>query len=259
MLAYERVGTGEPLVLLHGLAHRRQGWYPVLDRLTDEREVILVDLPGHGESPELGPGKPTETMRKELRLLLDGLGLDRPHVAGNSLGGRLALELAAEGAARSATALSPAGFWNTGAEFAYTRTLFQVVTSLASRLETRSERIVATKAGRALLFSWIYARPHTALPDLALGDYRSMLRALPTIERFIDDSEPLRAAVSPDVPVTIAWGRRDLVLPLYQSSVARRRVPHARHLRLPNCGHVPMVDDPALIAKLLLRGSRPVG
>jgi pimeloyl-ACP methyl ester carboxylesterase len=87
MLAYERVGTGEPLVLLHGLSHRRQGWYPVLDRLAEHREVILVDLPGHGESPDLGPGAPGEVMRKELRLLFDELGLDRPHVAGNSLGG----------------------------------------------------------------------------------------------------------------------------------------------------------------------------
>ncbi len=104
MLAYERVGTGEPLVLLHGLTHRRQGWYPVLDRLTARREVVMIDLPGHGESPELGPGAPTETMRKEIRLLLDHLGLERPHVAGNSLGGRLALELAAEG--RPATAMS---------------------------------------------------------------------------------------------------------------------------------------------------------
>lgn len=258
MLAYERVGTGEPLVLLHGLAHRRQGWYPVLDRLTERREVVLVDLPGHGASPELAPGAPTETMRKEVRLLIDHLGLDRPHVAGNSLGGRLSLELAAEGAVRSATALSPAGFWNSGAEFAYTRALFRTVTSLAGRLETRSERLLATRAGRALAFGWIHARPHTALPDLALGDFQGLLRALPTIERFIEDREPLHAAIPRDVPVTIAWGWLDLVLPLHQAAEARRRLPHARHFRLPACGHVPMVDDPALVAKLLLRGSEPV-
>ena len=58
MLAYERVGSGPPLVLLHGVGHRRQAWYPVLDRLTEHREVILVDLPGHGESPPLPAGRP---------------------------------------------------------------------------------------------------------------------------------------------------------------------------------------------------------
>jgi pimeloyl-ACP methyl ester carboxylesterase len=258
MLAYERVGTGEPLVLLHGLSHRRQGWYPVLDRLAEHREVILVDLPGHGESPDLGPGAPGEVMRKELRLLFDELGLDRPHVAGNSLGGRLALELAADGAARSATALSPAGFWRTRAEFVYTRSLFQAVTGLAGRLEGRSARLAATKAGRALMFSWIHARPHTVLPELALGDFQGLLRALPAVERFIEEHAPFEGEISPDVPVTVVWGWYDLVLPLHQASAARRRLPHARHFRLPGCGHVPMVDDPELVARVLLRGSAPV-
>ena len=53
MLAYERFGTGEPLVLVHGISHRRQAWYPVAEQLAEHREVILFDLPGHGESPEL--------------------------------------------------------------------------------------------------------------------------------------------------------------------------------------------------------------
>jgi len=58
-LACERYGTGEPLVLVHGVTHRRQAWYPVLDLLIDHREVILVDLPGHGQSPDLQPdGRP---------------------------------------------------------------------------------------------------------------------------------------------------------------------------------------------------------
>ena len=48
MLAFERHGSGEPLVLVHGVTHRRQAWYPVLDQLAEHREVILVDLPGHG-------------------------------------------------------------------------------------------------------------------------------------------------------------------------------------------------------------------
>ena len=52
-LAFERTGSGPPLVLLHGVGHRRQAWHAVLDRLTPHRDVILVDLPGHGESPPL--------------------------------------------------------------------------------------------------------------------------------------------------------------------------------------------------------------
>src|SRR5438067_13267853 len=84
MLACERHGSGEPLVLVHGVTHRRQAWYPVLDLLTSEREVILVDLPGHGDSPPLcTEGRPVEDVLRELfKEFLDEQGLDRPHVAG---------------------------------------------------------------------------------------------------------------------------------------------------------------------------------
>src|SRR3954468_7104002 len=126
MLACERHGSGEPLVLVHGVTHRRQAWYPVLDLLTAEREVILVDLPGHGDSPPLcTAGRPLADVLRELfKEFLDEQGLDRAHVAGNSLGGRIALEAGVNGHARSVTALSPAGFWTNEASFAYTRQLF---------------------------------------------------------------------------------------------------------------------------------------
>src|SRR3954451_5955317 len=113
MLACERHGSGEPLVLVHGVTHRRQAWYPVLDLLTPHREVILVDLPGHGQSaPLCSGGRPVEdVLRERFKDFLEEQGLDRPHVAGNSLGGRIALEAGVTGHARSVTALSPAGFW----------------------------------------------------------------------------------------------------------------------------------------------------
>ena len=109
-LAYERHGSGPPLVLLHGVGHRRQAWGAVLGRLTPHRDVILVDLPGHGESPPLTlAGRPViDAMLAEVTGLFDELALDRPHVAGNSLGGRLALEAGVAGRAATVTALSPA-------------------------------------------------------------------------------------------------------------------------------------------------------
>src|ERR1700710_2033843 len=126
MLACERHGSGEPLVLVHGVTHRRQAWYPVLDLLTPHREVILVDLPGHGQSPPLVTGgRPVEDVLRDLfKDFLDDQDLHRPPVAGNSLGGRIALEAGVNGHARSVTALSPAGFWDSAASFAYTRQLF---------------------------------------------------------------------------------------------------------------------------------------
>ena len=92
-LAYDRVGSGPPLVLLHGVGHRRQAWNAVVPRLRDQRELIMVDLPGHGESPPFRPGdrEPVRAMAEDVIAFLGELGLDRPHLAGNSLGGALAL------------------------------------------------------------------------------------------------------------------------------------------------------------------------
>src|SRR5690348_8009579 len=110
MLAYERHGAGEPLVLVHGLSHRRQVWYPVLDQLAEQREVILVDLPGHGQSPPfvLDGLSVKDALRRDFEGFLDALDLDRPHVAGNSLGGLVGLHAGVNGRARSVTGLSPA-------------------------------------------------------------------------------------------------------------------------------------------------------
>lgn len=112
-LAYARVGAGEPLLLLHGIGHHRQAWDPVVDILATERDVIAVDLPGFGQSSALPPGLPHDlpTTNAVLGAFCAALGLDRPHVAGNSLGGLLALGLGHENLVRSVTALSPAGFW----------------------------------------------------------------------------------------------------------------------------------------------------
>jgi len=89
-LAFDRAGSGPSLVLLHGVGHRRQAWHAVLDRLTPYRDVILVDLPGHGESPPLRTNGQSsqQVLLGEVTGLLDDLGLERPHLAGNSPGGR---------------------------------------------------------------------------------------------------------------------------------------------------------------------------
>ncbi|MGW2711057.1 alpha/beta fold hydrolase, partial [Streptomyces sp. NPDC001356] len=113
-VSYARVGRGDPLVLLHGIGHHRQAWDPVVDILATEREVVAVDLPGFGASPALPDGLAYDlpTTNSVLGALFEALGLERPHVAGNSLGGLLALELGREKLVRSVTALSPAGFWS---------------------------------------------------------------------------------------------------------------------------------------------------
>jgi pimeloyl-ACP methyl ester carboxylesterase len=254
MLAFERVGSGPPLVLLHGVGHRRQAWYPVVDRLAAHRELFLVDLPGHGESDPMPVDRPViEVLRDELLGFLTAQGLDRPHLAGNSLGGRIALEAGLLGLARTVTALSPAGFWRSELAFNYTRGLFRTIEAVGRRIGPSAPRLVHSNAGKAMMFGWINARPGKVDPERGLGDFHAFTRARPALNAVL--GQPSRFVGQPDVPVTIAWGTRDLVLPPYQARVARTVLPTAQHVRLPGCGHVPMSDDPGLVAGVLLRGS----
>jgi pimeloyl-ACP methyl ester carboxylesterase len=259
MLAFERHGSGEPLVLLHGVTHRRQAWYPVLDELAEQREVILVDLPGHGQSPafELDGLSVKDALRRDFENFLTDQGLVRPHLAGNSLGGLVALHAGSNGHARSVTALSPAGFWRDEAEFAYTRRFFVGLLALADRLGPGAERAARSRAVRQVVYSSLMAHPSRVPTDHVIGDVRAFMYARPTLRTMLAAAEPFTDPIPRDVPVTIAWSGRDLVLPRWQAETAKRRLPHAEHVMLRGVGHVPMFDNPRHIAKVLLRGSAP--
>ncbi|MFE2515925.1 alpha/beta fold hydrolase [Streptomyces mirabilis] len=257
-MSYARVGTGEPLLLLHGIGHHRQAWDPVVHILAAEREVIAVDLPGFGESPALPDGLTHDlgTVVPTLGGLCEALEIERPHVAGNSLGGLLALELGREKLVRSVTAISPAGFWSP-VERRYAFGVLLAMRQGARRLPLPViERLSRSAAGRAALTSTIYARPGRRSPEAVVAETLALAHA----EGFADT---LRAGTSvqftddiPGLPVTVAWGTRDRLLVRRQGIRAKHIIPRARLVRLPGCGHVPMNDDPALVARVILDGSR---
>jgi pimeloyl-ACP methyl ester carboxylesterase len=256
-LAYERHGSGPPLVLLHGVGHRRQAWNAVLDLLAPHRTVIAVDLPGHGESPPLtADGRPpVRVITEEIIGFFDELGLERPHVAGNSLGGALALLAAASGRAATVTALSPAGFWVSERQVSYAKAVFTSMRLTGAAVRPLLPALAQTMAGRAVLDAAIVARPARMSPEQAKGDALAFLRARDAVRVILADPPSFAADVPAGVPVTIAWGTRDRLLPPSQARVARQRLPQARFVRLPGCGHVPMTDDPGLVARVLLDGS----
>jgi pimeloyl-ACP methyl ester carboxylesterase len=252
-LVHERRGSGEPLVLLHGIGHHWRAWEPVIDRLAETHDVIAVDLPGFGHSPmaenALPPGIPRVTA--SVAEFLDSLGLERPHVAGNSLGGAIALELAAAGRVASATALSPAGFASPGER----RRALAVLAGHRIGAFTPIpvlRLLYRLDAGRAMSFGQLMARPRRLSVERALADtlalrggkgYRMVAKAGRT---YTFQRRPI------GVPVTIAWGTRDRILPYSQAERARRLLPDARHVALDGCGHVPMSDDPERVAAVIL-------
>jgi pimeloyl-ACP methyl ester carboxylesterase len=258
-LNYHRQGTGEPLLLVHGIGSRWQVWLPVLGRLAAERDVIAVDLPGYGASPPSPPGTQLgiASLADALESFLDDLGIDTAHVGGNSLGGWLALELAKRGRARSATALSPAGFFN-DREAAYTRTSLWLSVRAARLLASNAELILASAVGRTALFGQLTGRPWKVPVQDAVENLRA-LAAAPSFDAALDamSHERFRGSEAIDVPVTIAWGQRDFLLIPRQSRRAVRAIPGARLVTLRGCGHIPTYDDPQLVAEVLLAGSRP--
>jgi pimeloyl-ACP methyl ester carboxylesterase len=251
-LAHTRKGSGEPLVLIHGIGHRRQAWDPVLDRLAESYDVIALDLAGFGES-EPYPKGTAYTMDNTCRIIGENLkewGVSRPHVVGNSLGGAVALELGARGMARSVTALSPAGFFRNPGDRAQALAMLLVL-RLASMAPMPVLRTVSRNAfGRRIAGLSLYVHPERFDNTAVLGDAVALKQAqafggtLKAGLRYRFDS-PVT------VPTTVAWATRDRILRFGQSALAQERLPCARHVALPHCGHVPMIDDPDLIVRVI--------
>lgn len=256
---HERRGTGPPLVLIHGIGHRWQAWSPVLDELARHHEVYAIDLPGFGASAVPSGGMPTDMAGavEGVAAGLSELGLDRPHVAGNSLGGAIGLELAAAGLVASATALSPAGFFTRG-EGRRALVLLSLLRASTFQPLPVLRRALARRPVRQFTFGQLMERPGELDLERLVGDAMA-LRGGAGFRAVARSARRYEFRGEPTVPVTVAWGSRDRILPLHQAERARQRLPRARHVTLTGCGHVPMSDDPRQVARLILEttGIRP--
>jgi pimeloyl-ACP methyl ester carboxylesterase len=253
-LNYFRGGDGPPLVLLHGVGHHWQAWRPVIDRLVDEFDVIACDSPGFGRSLPLPAGvAPTIPAYADAFVaFFSALGLSSPHVAGNSMGGAIALELARRGAVTSVTAFSPAGF-ATPVEGRYAQLSLGLLGRIPQSLRPFVRRLAATRAGRVTLFRQTFGWP-TRMPAteaVATLDDAWAAPALVGALAAVGEYGFTAGDELDGTPVTIAWGRYDRLL-IYsrQAPRARERLPRARHLTL-GAGHVPFFDDPAAVAETI--------
>jgi pimeloyl-ACP methyl ester carboxylesterase len=254
-LNYHRAGSGPTLVLIHGIGHSWKGFSPVLDLLAAERDVIAIDLPGFGNSPPPPAGTPAgvHSLAQLVGEFLDEIGIERPHVAGNSLGGWVALELAKAGRAASATGLSPAGFHNR-AEAVYQRRSLWAGVRLARLMAPWADRVMKPRAVRRLAAGQYVATEVTR--EQAVEIFRGAAAA-----SWFDQTltaithEKFTGGEQIEVPVTIAWGDRDRLLLPRQAWRAARAIPMARVMALPGCGHLPMYDNPELVARVLLAAS----
>ena len=250
-ISYTRRGSGRPLVLVHGIGHQRTAWGDTVDALAEDFDVIAVDLPGFGASaPPADPdGYSVSGYADRIGELIDELDLGTPHVAGNSLGGAIGLELGRRGRVASVTALSPGGFWGRRPNpSAVIRLLALKGLTYAPEAVIRAcfDRVAVR---RALLRS-LYCRAERVPVEVAMAEAVN-LRDSPGFFGVVRANTGLRVTGPIDVPVTIAWGTRDRILPIRQSELARTVLPGARLVPLWCCGHVPMVDDPEAVAEVI--------
>ena len=252
-LAHHRAGAGEPVVLIHGVGSQWQVWQPVLPALERERDVIALDLPGFGGSPSLpvGVAPNAAALADAVAEFMDELGIERPLIGGNSLGGWIGLELAKRGRARAGVALSPAGFAE-GWEQAAGR--FQLMSAYrGARMAGMVKWMVRRPVTRAIAYGSLMGRPTRFPPGPALEASRN-LAASPAFANTVATitRDRFRDADQVRVPVTLLWGSHDFVLFPWQAKRALRELADARLVPLPGAGHVPTWDDTDTIVRELL-------
>lgn len=258
-ISHSRLGTpqGSPVLLVHGIGHRRQAWGQVPELLAKRGyDVIVVDLPGHGRSP--APRRPDGySMRssvEQLERLCRQLGVQRPHVVGNSLGGLMALQMAARDRAESAVAISPAGFYPPHHLLVVGPELMTI--KLAARLpEPMYRRIVSSPRLRRAALGVLYRHPELLSTEECLGDARYLRRSKGFWPHFFRATFH-RFTRQPRVPTTIAWGDRDRMLLPVQAEKARERFrdnPLVSVVPLTDAGHCGQMDQPEQTVEIIER------
>ena len=254
-LTRHRGGSGQPLVLLHGLGLSWRSWRPVLDALEDRHDVVAIDLPGFGDSPPLPDGvAPTPTrLADAVESELDRLGLDGPALVGNSLGGWVALELARRGRAARAVVISPSGL-ESPAERALVIALNEQMRLRARFGAPLGQWLTASALTRVILFGGLRSQPWRLSPDAAIRDLHDFGYS-PGFQSTLGSTVASRAPTWLDeiqVPVRVAYGTLDLMLGVFTAPRFAAAIPRAELVPLPAVGHVPMLDDPELVARTIL-------
>jgi pimeloyl-ACP methyl ester carboxylesterase len=245
-------GEGEPLVLLHGVATSRLIWSRVAEPLARGRRVIAVDLPGFGESAPAGPGFELDQVADRL---IERLGVERFDLVGHSLGGAVALAVAARhpDALRRLVLVAPAG-------------LAPRATRLAAALGAAAERAVYARrlvgyglAGRARGRRAMFGSTVADAARLHPADARLLLDASGGARRV---GAGVRRALEADlcadftatvVPIGLIWGTADRIVPYSGLAALQALRPQALVETLPATGHIPQVEQPAAFVAALER------
>lgn len=254
LLHYHRVGSGSPLVLIHGIGATWKCWKPVLPLLAEQHDVIAVDLPGFGGSTHLQVAEPSlSQMARSVLQLMDALEIEHFHVSGNSMGGAVSVELLPSGRVLSYHGISPAGMTYGPKAKLFTKPALRATYAVTRALRPVAGPVTTPKATRAALMALMIGRPGRTTQEAAFDLVEGCAIGTgfsPTLTHAIKN-EPLPIPAW-DGPAQMLWGTRDFILP-YRSASERFRAawPGLEIVELPGAGHVPMVEEPERISELI--------
>ena len=251
-----RRGAGKPLLLVHGIGGSWRSWNTIIDALAAEREVIAVDLPGHGKTPPLPGENSVGTFADALTGFLAGhqlLGID---AVGSSMGARLVLEMARRGGTLGAVvSLDPGGFWE-GWEIPVFYHSVAVSAKLVKALQPVMPALMGSAVGRTVLLTQFSARPWAVDAQQARDEMYTFAHT-PVFDELLDrlaHGEVQKPAPRGSItaPLVIGWGRHDRVCFPAQAPRALAKFPDAHLHWFEHCGHFPQWDVPAETARLIL-------
>lgn len=250
-----RGGSGAPLVCVHGFTDTWRSWELVLPALERDHDVLAPTLAGHAGGPPLGDDVGAAAIVDGVERAMDEAGFERAHIAGNSLGGYVALQLAARGRAESVVALAPAGGWPP--DDAVATEILSYFAQLQEQLRAvlpHADALLASDEGRRLATSYIVTNYAHIPVELLLHQLEGAVRcdAAPLIESAARDGFDLDAERI-DCPVRIVWGTGDRILPWPTTAVRYREqwLPNADWVELDGIGHIPQLDVPSETAALI--------
>jgi pimeloyl-ACP methyl ester carboxylesterase len=250
-------GLTTPLVLLHGFMDTARTWELVLPALERSHPVLAPNLSGHASGPRFDPERGIAGVLDTIEAAMDEAGFETAHVAGNSLGGYLALQLAARGRARSVVALAPAGGWAPGDDAQ--RVTQEHFLTMQDALETalpHVDAIVSTPAGRRRATAHFVADPEHIPPEL-LAHLMRGAAACPGVSQLVAHARTHGWNIDAErigCPVRVVWGTEDRLLEWPSSAVRYRDewLPQADWVVLDDVGHCPQLDVPLETAQLIL-------
>jgi pimeloyl-ACP methyl ester carboxylesterase len=254
------------MVCLHGFTDTWRTWELVLPRLERHHEVLAPTLPGHAGGPPLPAELDDDVLVAGVERAMDEAGWETAHVVGNSLGGWVALQLAARGRARSVVALAPAGGWAEGDPMVRERLdYFTTMRQLVRGAAPYAAQIASTPAGRRRATEYFTVSYDHIPAEFVAHQIRGAAGcdgAEALIARAREAGYPLQTDRI-TCPLRVIWGTEDRIL-TWPAAAAhyRESFPDADWIELPGVGHCPQLDVPAETAELILgftaasRGSR---